>query len=80
MVEVLSASPPTNKSILTDDEDNNVVIHLAKRLKRYNPPAIHVMVFILAIPGVTKYLSPGISVFFVKTTFTRAFCSSASEG
>ncbi|GFW52103.1 uncharacterized protein TNCV_2819721 [Trichonephila clavipes] len=47
----LAASPPTNKSILTDDEDNNVVIPLAKRSKCYNPPAIHVMSFILAISG-----------------------------
>ncbi|GFT21158.1 uncharacterized protein TNCV_2582361 [Trichonephila clavipes] len=51
VVEVLSASPPTNKSILTDDEDNNVAIPLTKRLKRYNPPAIHVVAFIQAIPG-----------------------------
>ncbi|GFV36400.1 uncharacterized protein TNCV_2234471 [Trichonephila clavipes] len=51
-VEVLSASPPTNKSILTDDEANNsVVIPLAKRMNHYNPPAIHVMAFILDIPG-----------------------------
>ncbi|GFW50294.1 uncharacterized protein TNCV_4697101 [Trichonephila clavipes] len=42
--EALSASPPTNKSILTDDEDNSVVIPLAKRSK-------HVMAFILVIPG-----------------------------
>ncbi|GFV77138.1 hypothetical protein TNCV_1771501 [Trichonephila clavipes] len=47
IVEALSASPPTNKSILTDDEDNSVVIPLAKRWKRYNPPAIHDMTFIL---------------------------------
>ncbi|GFU84562.1 transposable element Tc3 transposase [Trichonephila clavipes] len=51
VIEALSASPPINKSILTDDEDNTVVIPLAKGLKRYNPPAIHVMAFILAIPG-----------------------------
>ncbi|GFU43554.1 hypothetical protein TNCV_4005841 [Trichonephila clavipes] len=51
IVEALSTSPPTNKSILTDDEDDSVVILLAKRLKHYNPPAIHVMAFILAIPG-----------------------------
>ncbi|GFX98407.1 uncharacterized protein TNCV_4001761 [Trichonephila clavipes] len=51
IVEALSASSPTSKSILTDDEDNSVVIPLAKRLKRYNPPAIHLMAFILAIPG-----------------------------
>ncbi|GFW57670.1 hypothetical protein TNCV_2925891 [Trichonephila clavipes] len=42
---------PTNKSILTDDEDNSAVNPLAKRSKRYNPPAIHAMAFILAIPG-----------------------------
>ncbi|GFT83167.1 hypothetical protein TNCV_2129781 [Trichonephila clavipes] len=47
IVEALSASPPTNKSILIDYEDNSVVIPLAKRSKRYNPPAIHVMDFIL---------------------------------
>ncbi|GFW13992.1 hypothetical protein TNCV_4701271 [Trichonephila clavipes] len=40
IVEALSASPPTNKSVLTDDEDNSVVIPLAKRLKRYNPPVV----------------------------------------
>ncbi|GFX61571.1 uncharacterized protein TNCV_2745461 [Trichonephila clavipes] len=51
IVEALSVSPPTNRSILTDDEDNSVVIPLAKRSKRYNPPATHVMAFILAIPG-----------------------------
>ncbi|GFV67755.1 uncharacterized protein TNCV_4624351 [Trichonephila clavipes] len=51
IVEMLSASPPSNKSILTDDEDNSVVITLAKRSKRYNPPTIHAMAFILAIPG-----------------------------
>ncbi|GFX34789.1 uncharacterized protein TNCV_2515041 [Trichonephila clavipes] len=51
IVKVLSASPPTNKSILTVDEDNSVVIPLTKRSKHYNPPATHVMVFILAIPG-----------------------------
>ncbi|GFS49197.1 hypothetical protein TNCV_2410381 [Trichonephila clavipes] len=44
-------SPPANKSILTDDEDNSVVIPLARRSKRYNPPAIDVKPFILAIPG-----------------------------
>ncbi|GFW76706.1 uncharacterized protein TNCV_4944231 [Trichonephila clavipes] len=49
IVEALSASPPTNKSILTDDEC--VVIPFVKRSKRYIPPAIHVMAFILAIPG-----------------------------
>ncbi|GFT00388.1 hypothetical protein TNCV_1981381 [Trichonephila clavipes] len=43
--------PPTNKSILTDEEDNSAGIPLAKRSKRYNPPAIHVMAFTLAIPG-----------------------------
>ncbi|PRD33494.1 UNVERIFIED_CONTAM: hypothetical protein NCL1_17404 [Trichonephila clavipes] len=48
---VLSAYPPTNKSILTHYEDNSVVIPLAKKSKRYNPPAIHAMAFILAIPG-----------------------------
>ncbi|GFV21431.1 uncharacterized protein TNCV_2371881 [Trichonephila clavipes] len=51
IVEALRASPPTNKSILTDDKDNSVVILLAKRMKRYNPPAIHVTAFILTIPG-----------------------------
>ncbi|GFX69491.1 uncharacterized protein TNCV_380601 [Trichonephila clavipes] len=49
--EALSASPPTYKSIFTHDEDNSVAIPLAKRLKRNNPPAIHIMAFILAIPG-----------------------------
>ncbi|GFW01258.1 histone-lysine N-methyltransferase SETMAR [Trichonephila clavipes] len=44
IVEALSASPPANRSILTD---NSVVIPLAKRSKRYNPPTIHVMAFIL---------------------------------
>ncbi|GFV67158.1 hypothetical protein TNCV_3669131 [Trichonephila clavipes] len=48
--ESLSASPPTSKSILTDDGDNSVVVPLAKRSKLYNPPATHVMAFILAIP------------------------------
>ncbi|GFX08594.1 hypothetical protein TNCV_4170931 [Trichonephila clavipes] len=48
--EALSASPPTYKSILNDDEDNSAVIPLAKRSKRYNPSAIHIMAFILAIP------------------------------
>ncbi|GFW04883.1 uncharacterized protein TNCV_4881181 [Trichonephila clavipes] len=51
IVEALSGSPPTNKSILTGYEDNSVVIPLAKRSKLYNPLAIHVMAFILAIPG-----------------------------
>ncbi|GFT05095.1 uncharacterized protein TNCV_531421 [Trichonephila clavipes] len=51
IVEALSASPPTNKSILTDDEDNSVVVPLAKKSKRCNPPAIHVIAFILGIPG-----------------------------
>ncbi|GFW15628.1 uncharacterized protein TNCV_3581261 [Trichonephila clavipes] len=51
IVEALSASPPTNESILNNDEDNSVVVPLTKRSKRYNPPAIHVMAFILAIPG-----------------------------
>ncbi|GFV74876.1 uncharacterized protein TNCV_1041141 [Trichonephila clavipes] len=50
IVEALSASPPTNKSILTDDEDNSVVVRLAKRSKHYSPHAVHVMAFILAIP------------------------------
>ncbi|GFX00640.1 uncharacterized protein TNCV_2236471 [Trichonephila clavipes] len=50
IVEALRGSPPTNKSILTDDEDNNVVIPLTKRSKGYNPPAIHVTTFILTIP------------------------------
>ncbi|GFW04056.1 uncharacterized protein TNCV_2051721 [Trichonephila clavipes] len=30
IVEALLVSPPTNKSVLTDDEDNSVVIPLAK--------------------------------------------------
>ncbi|GFT02200.1 uncharacterized protein TNCV_84591 [Trichonephila clavipes] len=51
IVEALSASPPTNRSILANDEDNSVIIPLAKRSKCYNPPAIHVMAFILAISG-----------------------------
>ncbi|GFX97988.1 uncharacterized protein TNCV_4906391 [Trichonephila clavipes] len=51
IVEVLSTSSPTNKSILTDDEDKSGVIPLAKRSKRFNLPAIHVMDFILAFPG-----------------------------
>ncbi|GFY11623.1 hypothetical protein TNCV_4230921 [Trichonephila clavipes] len=52
IVEALFASPPTNKSILTDDEDNSVVVPLAKKIsKHYNAPAIHDMAFILAIPG-----------------------------
>ncbi|GFV40863.1 hypothetical protein TNCV_1637471 [Trichonephila clavipes] len=51
IVEALSTSPPTNKSILTDEEDNSVVVPSVKRSKRYNPPAMHVMAFILAIPG-----------------------------
>ncbi|GFY09701.1 uncharacterized protein TNCV_3696631 [Trichonephila clavipes] len=51
IVEALSACPPPNKSILTDDEVNSAVVPLAKISKRYNPPAIHVMAFILFIPG-----------------------------
>ncbi|GFV56562.1 DUF4817 domain-containing protein [Trichonephila clavipes] len=51
IVEALSASPPTHKSILNDDEDNSVVIPLAKISKRYNPPAVHIMAFILLISG-----------------------------
>ncbi|PRD32190.1 UNVERIFIED_CONTAM: hypothetical protein NCL1_21233 [Trichonephila clavipes] len=51
IVEALSTSPPTNKRILTDDKDNSDVIPLAKMSKRYNPSAMHVMAFILAIPG-----------------------------
>ncbi|GFX10999.1 hypothetical protein TNCV_512591 [Trichonephila clavipes] len=51
IVEALAASPPTNKSIFTDDKVNSVVIPLSKRPKRYDPPDIHVMAFILAIPG-----------------------------
>ncbi|GFX52274.1 uncharacterized protein TNCV_4801311 [Trichonephila clavipes] len=51
IVEALSASPPTNKSILNDYEDSSVEIPLAKRSKRYNLPAIYVMAFILATPG-----------------------------
>ncbi|GFV02358.1 hypothetical protein TNCV_1022861 [Trichonephila clavipes] len=50
VAEELAASPPTNKTILTDDEDNSVVISLPKRSKCYNPPAIRAMYFILAIP------------------------------
>ncbi|GFT16624.1 multidrug resistance-associated protein 1 [Trichonephila clavipes] len=50
-VEALAVSPPTNKSILTNDEDNSVVIPFVKRSKCYNPPVRHVMAFILAIPG-----------------------------
>ncbi|GFS99174.1 hypothetical protein TNCV_1600191 [Trichonephila clavipes] len=50
MVEALSTSPPINKRILTVDENNRVVIALAKRSKRYNLPAVHAMAFILAIP------------------------------
>ncbi|GFW58626.1 hypothetical protein TNCV_1579581 [Trichonephila clavipes] len=56
IVEALSASPPTNKSILTDDEDNRSVIPLAKRSKLYNPPAMYVMAFIMShsrIKGLT---------------------------
>ncbi|GFU82935.1 hypothetical protein TNCV_2967541 [Trichonephila clavipes] len=49
IVEALSTSPPTKKSILTDDEVNSVVIPLAKRSKLYNPAAVNVMAFILAI-------------------------------
>ncbi|GFS47138.1 hypothetical protein TNCV_2053181 [Trichonephila clavipes] len=51
IVEALSPSPPNNKSILSDVEDNSVAIPLAKRSRRYNPPATHAMVFIRAIPG-----------------------------
>ncbi|GFX61175.1 uncharacterized protein TNCV_4565701 [Trichonephila clavipes] len=51
IVEALSATSPNNKSILTDDEDNSVIIPLLKRSKCYNPPAIQAMAFILAIPG-----------------------------
>ncbi|GFX00599.1 transposase [Trichonephila clavipes] len=51
IVEALSATPPTNKSILTDNEDNSVVIPLAKRSKRYNAPATYATAFILAISG-----------------------------
>ncbi|GFV62047.1 transposable element Tcb1 transposase [Trichonephila clavipes] len=36
VIEALSASPPTNKSILTDDEDKSVVIPLAKGSTPYN--------------------------------------------
>ncbi|GFW14487.1 transposable element Tcb1 transposase [Trichonephila clavipes] len=50
-VESLSASPPTNKTFLIDDEDNSVVVPLAKNSMRYNPSAIHFMVFILPISG-----------------------------
>ncbi|GFW26868.1 hypothetical protein TNCV_1377111 [Trichonephila clavipes] len=51
IVEALAASPPTNKSILTDDEDKSVVISLAKIAKCYHPPAIHAMPLIQVIPG-----------------------------
>ncbi|GFV81073.1 uncharacterized protein TNCV_2270571 [Trichonephila clavipes] len=51
IVEALSDSPPTKRSILTDDEDNSVIIPLAKRSKLYNPLAVHVMALILAISG-----------------------------
>ncbi|GFT32098.1 hypothetical protein TNCV_3469001 [Trichonephila clavipes] len=34
IVEALAASPPANKSVLTDDEDNSVAIPLAKRLDK----------------------------------------------
>ncbi|GFV15228.1 uncharacterized protein TNCV_787191 [Trichonephila clavipes] len=51
IVEALSTSPPTNRSILTDDEDNSVVTPLAKRSKRYISPATHIIAFMLAIPG-----------------------------
>ncbi|GFX10394.1 uncharacterized protein TNCV_1867891 [Trichonephila clavipes] len=51
IVEALSASPPNNKSISTDDEDNNVLVPLEKSPKCYYLPAMHVMYFILAIPG-----------------------------
>ncbi|GFW83636.1 uncharacterized protein TNCV_2204851 [Trichonephila clavipes] len=37
IVEALLASPPTNK-ITPTTEDNSLVIPLAKRSKRYNPP------------------------------------------
>ncbi|GFW65239.1 hypothetical protein TNCV_395051 [Trichonephila clavipes] len=39
--EALSACLPTNKSILTDDEDNRVVIPLVKRWNHYNPPSFN---------------------------------------
>ncbi|GFT49650.1 hypothetical protein TNCV_3367891 [Trichonephila clavipes] len=53
IVKVLSQSLHLlTKVFLTDDEDNRVVIAFTKRSKRYNPPAIHVMAFILAIKGV----------------------------
>ncbi|GFX12694.1 uncharacterized protein TNCV_3158151 [Trichonephila clavipes] len=46
IVEALSAFAPTNKSILSDNEDNRVVCNSTrKEPKRYNPPAIHVMAF-----------------------------------
>ncbi|PRD21185.1 UNVERIFIED_CONTAM: hypothetical protein NCL1_52539 [Trichonephila clavipes] len=48
-LKAIAGSPPSNKSILTHDEDNRVVIPLAERSKCYDPPAIHVMPFILAI-------------------------------
>ncbi|GFW23028.1 hypothetical protein TNCV_3801291 [Trichonephila clavipes] len=51
IVEALAASPPTDKIIFPDDEDNSVVIQLTKRSKSYDPLAIHIMPFILAIPG-----------------------------
>ncbi|GFS96841.1 uncharacterized protein TNCV_4177551 [Trichonephila clavipes] len=48
--EALSASLPTSKRILTDEEDNRDIIPLAKRSTRYNPIPIHVIAFILVIP------------------------------
>ncbi|GFS58522.1 uncharacterized protein TNCV_111401 [Trichonephila clavipes] len=51
IVEAFSTSPPTNKSILTNDDDNSVVFPPAKRSKRYDPPAIHAIAFILTVPG-----------------------------
>ncbi|PRD29319.1 UNVERIFIED_CONTAM: hypothetical protein NCL1_29759 [Trichonephila clavipes] len=50
-VEALSAFTTNNKSILADDEDNSVLMPLAKRSKRYNPHAIHAMAFVLEILG-----------------------------
>ncbi|GFV44591.1 hypothetical protein TNCV_2006621 [Trichonephila clavipes] len=49
IVEALAASPPSNNSILTDDEDNSIVIPLAKRSRCYNTSTKHFMPFILAI-------------------------------
>ncbi|GFW83714.1 uncharacterized protein TNCV_668271 [Trichonephila clavipes] len=51
VVVALEASPTTNKSIFTDDEDNSVFNSTHKKIEVFNPPAIYVIPFILAIPG-----------------------------